>query len=506
MTVFIHLPNGKFEHEIWELTRIFFPGREVRVLAPTAGEIDVWKFSSADCLLTARYSYINDSEIEVRTKLEAGSDRLLKANVHRFCMEQDIKSSPLREKRELKKFVCQCIYDMLAEHTGRSPHWGILTGVRPLKVVHNLMDDCFDYREVLDILDSEYRVKEDKAELLIETARNQRHIIMGNRADIVSLYIHIPFCPTRCLYCSFPSAVVDTKSNVVDKYLDCLSLELEQVVGFLTQRGAEIQTLYIGGGTPTVLNFSQLERLMGAVELVLNGRKVREYTVECGRPDSLDLDKLSILKAFGVNRISINPQTMNQETLEEIGRRHTVQQVVSAFNMARYIGFDCINADVIVGLPKENTRHMERTMASLADLDPDNITVHTLAVKRASRLKKTLEKYPLTNDDIAEVMLQVCHRWIKKMDMVPYYLYRQKYMVGNLENVGYAKRGKECIYNVQMMGEKQTIWGVGAGAVSKVYYPAEDRIERVPNLKDVNEYINRIEETIHRKKVIIDRI
>lgn len=504
MNVVIHLPNGEFGHEIWELTRIFFPGREAKVLHPITGDMAAQDCLAADFLLTVWYSYVNDYEIEVHTKLENKTDKPLKYNIHRFSINEHIKKQPIKEKREIKKILGRCIYDALAEHTGIYPSWGTLTGVRPLKVVHNLMDDGFDDMEVLDILTSGYRVKRDKAELLTGTAGNQRHILVENSDDMVSLYIHIPFCPTRCLYCSFPSVVLDRKSDIADKYLDCLIMELDQAVNELVQRGIMIQSIYIGGGTPTALTYSQLERLMGAVDLVMDGRKIKEYTVECGRPDSLDLDKLSILKAFGANRISINPQTMNQETLDKIGRKHTVQQVISGINMARYIGFDCINMDVIAGLPGENAEHMEKTMASLASLNPENITVHTLAVKRASRLKKSLEEYPLAGDDTAEEMLRVCHRWIKEMDMIPYYLYRQKYMVGNLENVGYSRRGKECIYNIQMMGEKQTIWGFGAGAVSKIYYSSEDRIQRLPNAKNINEYINRIQGTIHRKKAIID--
>jgi len=506
LNVFISLPNGQFGHVIWELTRIFFPDGEVKVLYTESDEKPVQEYRPGDYLLTARYKYINDWEIEVYSQLEIKPDEVLGYKIRRKKLEKNIKDSVLEKKRAIKRIVCQCIYDLLAEHTGNRPYWGILTGVRPLKVVHNLMDEGLSDTEVLDILSSEYMIKQEKAELLLETANNQRNILKANRDDVVSVYIHIPFCPTKCLYCSFPSVVMNGKSNIADSYLDCLILELEQIIGALNKRGTKIQSIYIGGGTPTALTHSQLERLMSAVKLLTDGHKIREYTVECGRPDSLDVNKLATLKAFGVNRISINPQSMNQETLDEIGRAHTVEQIISSFHMARESGFDCINMDVIVGLPNENISHMEKTMASLASLDPDNITVHTLAVKRASRLKDSLEKYPLTHDDIAEEMLAVCRRWIRKIGMVPYYLYRQKYMVGNLENVGYAKDGKECIYNIQMMGEKQTIWGFGAGAVTKLYFSAEDRIERVPNAKDVTVYIKRIEETIMRKKMIIEKL
>ncbi len=501
MNVYIRVASGGFEHEIWELTRVFFPGWPVKVLDHAAAQSDNPGEKGegyGDLLVVSEYT-CSDFEIVAKSCLKDGSGKVLFKSQRSQKLDESTRRSYLKQKREIKKVLCQCVYDVLSAFTGKHPHWGILTGVRPLKVVHHLMDEGLSDEEVLGALKSEYYVRDDKASLLIETARNQRDIVKSASADTVSLYIHIPFCTTRCLYCSFPSVVMDGCREMVDAYIDSLVTELKRVVSALLRKGVTIQSLYIGGGTPTALAYPQLERLLSAVDLLLDGRPISEYTVECGRPDTLDIDKLSLLKAFGVNRISINPQTMNQETLNEIGRRHTVEQVTSRFYMARYVGFDCINMDIIVGLPGEGVMHMEKTMEAIAALQPDNLTVHTLAVKRASRLKGSLDKYPLTSDDAAEKMLDVCQRWVKKMGLIPYYLYRQKYMVGNLENVGYTKPGKACIYNIQMMGENQTIWAFGAGAVSKVYFAERDCIQRVPNVKDVKEYMDRLDEMIERK-------
>jgi len=510
LNVYVHVINGDFEHEIWELTRVFFPDRPVKVLyhLPVQGANEGEKAGEksdqlGDLLIVGQYS-CSDCEIIAKSCLKDDSGKVLFESRRSQKLDESIVKSYLKRKREIKKVLCQCVYDVLSRLTGKHPYWGILTGVRPLKVVHHLMDDGLSDGEVLGVLKSEYYVRDDKALLLVDTARNQRDIVKSATADTVSLYIHIPFCTTRCLYCSFPSVVMDGCRGMVDAYIDSLVMELQRVVSVLLQKGVTVQSLYIGGGTPTALAYSQLERLLSAVDLLLDGRSISEYTVECGRPDTLDIDKLTLLKAFGVNRISINPQTMNQETLDEIGRRHTVEQVVSRFHMARYVGFDCINMDIIVGLPGEGIQHMEKTMEAIAALQPDNLTVHTLAVKRASRLKESLDRYPLTSDDTAERMLDVCQRWVERMGLIPYYLYRQKYMVGNLENVGYTKPGKACIYNIQMMGENQTIWAFGAGAVSKVYFAESDCIQRVPNVKDVKEYMDRLDEMIGRKMRFID--
>lgn len=506
MNIYVHVADDKFEHEIWELTRVFFPDHPVKVLSDASAERDnsgEKADGQNDLFIVAHYT-CSGFEIMAESRLEDNSGKVLFTSQRSQKLDEITRMSHLKQKREIKKVLCQCVYDVLSQFTGKHLHWGILTGVRPLKVVHNLMDDGLRDQEVLDVLKSEYYVMDDKASLLVETAKNQRGVIKSASAETVSLYIHIPFCTTRCLYCSFPSVVIDGYRGMVDTYIDSLVSELNGVVSLLLQKGVVIQSLYIGGGTPTALDYDQLERLLSAIALLLDGHEIGEYTVECGRPDTLDLDKLWMLKAFGVNRISINPQTMNQETLDRIGRRHTVEEVVSRFHMARYVGFDCINMDVIVGLPGEGVPHMERTMEAIAALQPDNLTVHTLAVKRASRLKESLDEYPLVSDDIAEKMLETCQKWVKEMGLVPYYLYRQKYMVGNLENVGYTKPGKACIYNIQMMGEKQTIWAFGAGAVSKVYFAENDCIHRVPNVKDVKEYMERLDEMIHRKMRFID--
>lgn len=507
MKVYIHVVTGGFEHEIWELTRVFFPDRPVKVRDGGVELRDDQEEEGAgqeDLFVICEYTR-SDVEIVAKCCLKDGSGKALFESRRSQKLDGKGGDSPLNRKREIKKLLGQCVYDVLSAFTGKHPHWGILTGVRPLKVVHHMMDEGLNAQEALEELKAEYRVRDDKASLLVETAINQRDILKSASADTVSLYIHIPFCTTRCLYCSFPSTVMDGCRDMVDAYIDSLILEFNRVVSVLLEKGIAIQSLYMGGGTPTALGYAQLERLLSSLYMLLDGCSVKEYTVECGRPDTLDIDKLSLLKAFGVNRISINPQTMNQETLDEIGRKHTVEQVISRFHMARYVGFDCVNMDIIVGLPGEGVEHMERTMESIAALQPDNLTVHTLAVKRASRLKESLDKYPLTSDETAENMLKVCQGWVRAMGMVPYYLYRQKYMVGNLENVGYTKPGKACIYNIQMMGEAQTIWAFGAGAVSKVYFPENDCIQRVPNVKDVKEYMERLDEMVDRKMKFVGK-
>ncbi|MBR6400627.1 MAG: coproporphyrinogen dehydrogenase HemZ [Firmicutes bacterium] len=375
--------------------------------------------------------------------------------------------------------------------------WGTLTGVRPAKLVWTMYNEGLNDDEVYTRLTDSYYVTGDKARLAIKVAKSEKRIVENGRGK-TGMYIGIPFCPTRCLYCSFTSYPLDRYAEKVDAYLDALETEIKFTAGLI--RDKELESIYIGGGTPTSLDERQLDRLLTMVRD--NFKAPVEYTVEAGRPDTINLEKLRILKAHDVNRISINPQTLNDDTLAAIGRRHTVSDFYNAFELARQAGHTHINTDIILGLPGEDESHVTRTMDGLERLSPESITVHTLAVKRASRLRETLDRYEMTTFDRMEKMLGITAKRTAEMGMQPYYMYRQKNMVGNFENVGYCKPGHECIYNVQIMEEQQSIIALGAGGSTKTVEktPHGDKIERIFNVKSVDDYITRIDEMIQRKK------
>lgn len=377
--------------------------------------------------------------------------------------------------------------------------WGILTGVRPAKLVSELWAEGKTTEEIKYIFKNKYSVSDEKLSLMIKVAGEEKKIVEACMGKI-GLYIGIPFCPTRCLYCSFTSYPLDRYSKKVDAYIDCLEREMAFVSPYLHNK--EIESIYIGGGTPTSLNEKQLERLLYCVDKYFKGAV--EYTVEAGRPDTITLEKLKILKDYNVGRISINPQTLNDATLRLIGREHTTKMFYDAFETARKAGHNHINTDIILGLPGEGENEVRITMDGLKSLSPESVTVHTLAVKRASRLKETLEKYPLTDYSNMEKMIGISRDYTSLMGMEPYYMYRQKNMVGNFENVGYCKPNCQCIYNVAIMEEKQTIIALGAGGSTKIVDTAQNRIERVFNVKSVDDYITRIDEMIDRKRSFLE--
>ena len=311
----------------------------------------------------------------------------------------------------------------------------------------------------------------------------------GNEKTDVSLYIGIPFCPTRCLYCSFTAYPLKQYEKRVDEYLDAMFKEMKYLAEYA--QNFHLKNIYIGGGTPTSLTEEQLERLL---------QKVQELFAPTEDMDTITKEKLRLMKVYGVNRISINPQTMNEETLKRIGRRHTVEDIRRVFWEAREVGHDNINMDLILGLPEETPEDVRQTMEEIIALEPDNVTVHTLAVKRASRLKEQFDLYTMTTAEVLEEMLEIAADYAERMGLEPYYMYRQKNMVGNFENVGYCKPGKEGVYNIQIMEEKQTILAAGAGASTKTVDPSTDRIERVFNVKSIEDYIGRIDEMIERKR------
>jgi len=316
-----------------------------------------------------------------------------------------------------------------------------------------------------------------------------------------SLYIGIPFCPTTCLYCSFTSFPIGKWQGRTELYLNALFWEMEYVAEKM--RGRVLDTIYFGGGTPTSLSPEDLDAILNKVESTFPMDQVKEFTVEAGRPDSITREKLEVLRKHGITRISINPQTMKQETLDLIGRRHTVEQVKETFRLARELGFDNINMDLIVGLPEEDEEDVRATMEEIKKLGPDSLTVHSLAIKRAARLNMFREKYGNLKITGTQEMIDMTARYAKEMGMEPYYLYRQKNMAGNFENVGYSTPGKACIYNILIMEEKQTIMACGAGTTTKVVFPAENRLERAENVKEVEQYIDRVEEMLLRKEKLI---
>jgi coproporphyrinogen dehydrogenase HemZ len=407
-------------------------------------------------------------------------------------------SSDIQTLKEQKRMIKASIYTLLKKETGIRPQWGFVTGVRPAKSINELLDAGYSEEEARTYFIENYDVMPKKAELAIEVARWERSLLAKNNPDEISIYIGIPFCPTRCLYCSFTSYSLQQYKSKVDPYLDALEKELQYLSEY--SKHYTIKNIYIGGGTPTSLSESQLERLLSKIHALFPISDSIEFTVEAGRPDTITEEKLRIMKEYGVNRISINPQTMNESTLRTIGRKHTPDEIREVFFMARKLGHDNINMDLILGLPGEGATEVEKTMKEIQSLAPDSITVHTLAVKRASMLKENFDQYLMTETQEMEEMLAVSDQYAKAMGMHPYYMYRQKNMVGNFENVGYCTPHKEGIYNVQIMEEKQTILAAGAGASTKIVNLEQNRIERIFNVKSVDDYITRIDEMIQRKK------
>ena len=406
-----------------------------------------------------------------------------------------------RENTEDKNVLKREIYDCLSEITGKKPEWGILTGIRPVKLCGEYYDKCKSREETVKHLEDFYYIDSCKAQQIMDMYLYQEEV-MGKAPDnSCSIYIGIPFCPTRCVYCSFASNQVP--DSEISRYLEALLKEVEFTGKRMKETGLVPETIYIGGGTPTTLTAEEMDILLTKVEECFDLGALKEFTVEAGRPDTITKEKLLVIKKHGIERISINPQSMKERTLELIGRKHSADDIRKAFADAKELGFKNINADIIAGLPEESTEDFVNTLHEVTDLEPENITVHCLAVKKASRLIDIDKNYHYKQADTVSEMLEASRKILADEGFVPYYLYRQKHMAGAYENTGYCVKGTECIYNMRIMDEHQTIIALGAGGISKMYYPKENRLERVPNVTNYEEYIKRIDEMLMRKDMNI---
>lgn len=422
-----------------------------------------------------------------------------------IVIEPEVPEKDGRSKKELHEAFKCTLYTKLSAQLNKTLPWGYLTGVRPSKIAYTLLEKGADREQILEEFTKKHLVSEKKAQLALQVAQTEKSILEKmDYKNGYSLYIGIPFCPTTCLYCSFTSYSLAAYQSKVQPYLEALLKEMKYVSEAM--RGRRLDTVYFGGGTPTTLSAGQLDMLLTELERQFDLSACWELTVEAGRPDSITYEKLCVLKAHHVDRISINPQTMNQQTLDLIGRRHTVEQIEEAFALAGKAGLDNINMDMILGLPGENKEMVQHTLEKIKALAPESLTVHSLAIKRAAALNIWREKYLDLQMDNSDEIVSMAADYAHQMGHQPYYMYRQKNMAGNFENVGYSKPGLECIYNILIMEEKQTIIAMGAGASTKIVFQNETeggqagRIERIENVKDVTNYIQRIDEMIERKR------
>ncbi len=408
------------------------------------------------------------------------------------------------DQREEEISMARCLFELLSKHTNYIPQWGVLTGVRPGKLYSSLFEQFGTHEQVKEYMGNRLLVSHDKIELCYSTYLAECRAAALCDASAFSLYVSIPFCPTRCSYCSFVSHSVEKTAKMVPQYVDLLCKELEETAKRAKDLNLTLKTIYFGGGTPTQLSAPQLDQIMTAIEQYFDLSQVEEYTVEGGRPDTITVEKLQVLKKHGVGRLSINPQTIHDNILEIIGRRHSSQQVLDAFQMARDAGFININMDLIAGLPGDTVEGFAQSLDTIMTLSPENITVHTLSVKRSSFLTSRGEIATTPNGEAVLAMLELAKNRLTSNNYSPYYLYRQSKMLGNLENVGWSKPGYDCIYNIYMMNELHTVLAVGAGGVSRLKDPKGTQIERIFNFKYPYEYIERFETMLERKKGIDD--
>ncbi|MBO5093795.1 MAG: coproporphyrinogen dehydrogenase HemZ [Lachnospiraceae bacterium] len=491
-----------FEYDIHSLVKAFFPQSEVKVFVEGAKSIvsdpglpmlKIVRSSGMAKLLLYEWEERTDGVFAEGAEPEES----VKGEWRQSVLEQVV-LPPDTTKSGIRNALKQLLYRTLSEYTGKKLPWGTLTGIRPTKIAMGLLEEGAPESEILRYMKDSYYLSEEKGRLGIEIAKREKEILSGiHYREGYSLYIGIPFCPTTCLYCSFTSYPICAWKDRVREYLDALFLEIDDTAEIF--QGRILDSVYIGGGTPTTLCAEELERLLCKLKSTFDFSHVKEFTVEAGRADSITEDKLLVLKEYGVSRISVNPQTMNQETLKLIGRQHTVEQVRDAFHLARRCGFTNINMDLILGLPGENEDDVQATAKAVRELDPDSLTVHSLAIKKASKLSQWIVENGVQTIHNTDGMMRIAAGAAAEMGMQPYYLYRQKNMSGNFENVGYAREGCYGIYNILIMEEKQTIAALGAGSISKRVYP-DGRIERCDNVKEVEQYIGRIGEMAGRKR------
>ena len=497
--IYLYVVPEKFEFDVYTLTKFFFP------------YINVERKKGDECTLYKAYSG-NEDSIFVSIKQNALRFAMKKGEVFFKDTDKNVQFSSTDMDVESVQFKYEmqlALYSCFVDATGRELPWGNLTGIRPTKLIMsalndqseklNLPPDNKEVREnVFSILHNKHRISNEKYELGADIALREDKLIRSlSGKEGYSVYIGIPFCPSTCLYCSFTSYPIIKFKDKVGAYIEALAKELTFVGQ--TMKGKKLDTIYIGGGTPSSISADMLDRLLYKVVSILDTSNLKEFTVEAGRPDSITADKLRTIKKYPVNRISVNPQTMNDETLRLIGRNHNAKQMEEAFLLARSEGFDNINTDMILGLPGEDLDNIIYTLERIGKLGPDSLTVHSLAIKRASKLREWMEEHDAIGKLNTDEAMAICVDKAKELGMKPYYLYRQKNMAGNLENTGFAKDGKYGLYNILIMEEVQSIIACGAGTVSKRVYP-DGHIERCDTVKDVDLYISKIEEMIERKR------
>ena len=472
----LYVKNHNFHFELENLTRLFFPNEKITVIRDFSEPQPPYIYTEVSDKITISVNIgsFNKSETAVK-KLTDDDNELVSA---------------------------QLLYKLLCDFTGLTQPWGILTGVRPVKLLRRLAEESNEEQAVKKF-EKDFFVSNEKIALSRETEHNERKILELSKPESFSLYVGIPFCPSRCSYCSFVMASIERAEKLIEPYTKLLCEEIKQTAEIANKLGLRLETVYFGGGTPTTLSAEQLDTVLRTVNKSFDMSTCREFTVEAGRPDTIDIAKLFALKENKVDRISINPQTVNDEVLKTIGRKHTAQQFFDAFELARKCGFDNINTDLIAGLPTDTPESFKNSLDSIVRLNAECITVHTLCMKRASRLTTEGVTLDLQHARDAREMLAYTQNILGQNEYIPYYMYRQSRMVGNLENVGWSKKGFESLYNVYVMDETHTILACGSGGVTKLKRNNPDYLERIFNFKYPYEYIDRFDELIQRKSGIM---
>lgn len=472
----LYVKNHNFHFELENLTRLFFPNEKITVIRDFSEPQPPYIYTEVSDKITISVNIgsFNKSETAVK-KLTDDDNELVSA---------------------------QLLYKLLCDFTGLTQPWGILTGVRPVKLLRRLAEESSEEQDVKKF-EKDFFVSNEKIALSRETEHNERKILELSKPESFSLYVGIPFCPSRCSYCSFVMASIERAEKLIEPYTKLLCEEIKRTAEIANKLGLRLETVYFGGGTPTTLSAEQLDTVLRTVNKSFDMSTCREFTVEAGRPDTIDIAKLFALKENKVDRISINPQTVNDEVLKTIGRKHTAQQFFDAFELARKCGFDNINTDLIAGLPTDTPESFKNSLDSIVRLNAECITVHTLCMKRASRLTTEGVTLDLQQARDAREMLAYTQNILGQNEYIPYYMYRQSRMVGNLENVGWSKKGFESLYNVYVMDETHTILACGSGGVTKLKRNNPDYLERIFNFKYPYEYIDRFDELIQRKSGIM---